>query len=81
MIDYKPGDMYNIGWKDRLEGRPARPGNCPEILIEEYNSGYRDCHRQILDNAKLKNNMISPLEGHPFYKEANEHKGQVFLSD
>lgn len=81
MTDYIPGKMYDMGWKDRLEGRPARPGNCPDILKEEYQSGYDNCHQEIIKNSKLKNHVKSPLDGHPFYKEAHESTGQVFLSD
>jgi hypothetical protein len=82
MIDYKPGQMYDRGWKDRLDGRPQNPGTCPQVLQDEYNSGYTDCHNKILEDGKNAKRSDSPLRGHPLYREAHEgNHGKVFLSD
>ena len=82
-MTYSPGQMYRKGWEDRKAGLPRFTGNLSvPSLAEEYNKGYSDCHVDILESEKRALSNVSPLMGHPLYKEAHEDlNGRVFLSE
>jgi|APGre2960657404_1045060.scaffolds.fasta_scaffold110775_2 hypothetical protein len=82
MIDYVPGKLYREGWDDRITGRGIRTlPNELKSLQEEYQQGYNDCHKDIIEKEKSNLSTQSYLSGHPLYQESTRISSKTFLSD
>ena len=79
-MNYVAGQMYRMGWDDRMAGNPINSSVASGVLLEEYRKGYNDCHLHILESEK-QSKTSSYLTGHPFYKQAHEQSSRTFLSD
>jgi len=53
---YVPGKAYNEGWQDRYSGKLERSwnsmGGSRSPYWEEYQQGYADASKEIIDNAR-----------------------------
>lgn len=68
---YEPGSYYTMGWNDRYSGKNNdsfdKKGIWTEPMIEEYNSGYSDCTKKIMN--EVRGNVSNRNEGKIFIQE------------